>query len=430
MRLPFPPPAPSPVLPADTEQPAGFSMPPLDAWLHRHQSSGAVCMTAGLLAWFEGPAPRLGELRELVAARWGAYERLRLVAGPDRGDPRTWPWWTPAAAFDPEWHVTEGPPGGLAGVAGHLLAQPMGRDRPAWRLHLLPAAGGFALLLCCHHALLDGMSMVTLVRALLDQPTGVPGQRSLPGPAPGGPGRFAVARALADLVPRARPLPFHGPVDSRRVVSWCRVPAADLGAAREALPSGRASANAVFLAATAGALQAAGVTGRLRLPGVCAMVPVDVRSPGGPAPLGNHYAAVRVPLPMTGSPLRRLAAVDAFTRRAGLKRRARAQALLVASRPHRYGAVGEALGRYADSCLYSSLLCSSLATHAGPLGLGRARLTGIAALPSLSPGHPVAVTMSLHDGGATLTVVSDQGHRRIAERLPALIGQEILALCP
>ncbi|MEU4210947.1 wax ester/triacylglycerol synthase domain-containing protein [Streptomyces sp. NPDC026206] len=415
-----------------SERSDATAMPPLDAWLYRHQSSGAVCMTAGVLARFEGPAPALPRLRELARQRWRAYERLRLTPGvPAAGGPDAWPHWTTGPAFDPGHHVPASPsPAPLEARTAQLLAHPLGPAMPPWQLHLLPAADGFALLLRAHHALLDGGSLVALLRSLLDAPAGVPGPRARPGTAqPSAVPRLPSARALADLLPRARPLPFHGPVDSRRSVAWCRIPAAELSAARDALPSGRASANAVFLAAAAGALRASGATGRLPLlPGVCAMVPVDVREGGAAAVLGNHYATVRVPLPTGATAQRRLAAVDAFTRRAALKQRARAQALFVSSRPRRHGPVSDALGRYADSPFYSSVLCSSLATYAGPLALGSARLTGIAALPPLSPGQPVAMTMAVHDTGATVTVMTDQGHRHLGVRLSALIRQEIRGL--
>ncbi|MBB4893411.1 hypothetical protein FHS39_002442 [Streptomyces olivoverticillatus] len=416
----------------DAERSAGVEMPPLDAWLHRHQSSGAVCMTTGLLAWFEGTPPALPELRALAQRRWGPYARLRLTPGfhPAHLD---WPRWTGGPDFDPAQHITSLPATGsaaLEGLAAQLLAQPLGPSRPPWQLHLVPVEGGFALLLRAHHALLDGMSLITLLRALLAAPEATAGAVSsprIPRQYPGPP-RHALARALADVLPRARPLPFHGRVDTRRAVSWSRMPVAEVRAARDALPTGRASSNAVFLAATAGALRSAGVTGRLPLPGVCAMVPVDVRTEGETVVLGNHYATVRVPLPARGRPVQRLAAVDAFTRRAALKERARAQALMVSSAPRRYGLLSDALGRYADSPLYSSLLCSSAATYTGPLALGSARLAAVAGLAPLSPGHPLALTMILHDASVVVTAVTDQAHRELAARIPELIREEIRAM--
>ncbi|MFI0741788.1 wax ester/triacylglycerol synthase domain-containing protein [Streptomyces sp. NPDC021100] len=401
-------------------------MPPLDAWLHRHQSSGAVCMTVALLARFTGPAPGPDGLRSLVEKRWSGYDRLRLAVA-DAEHP-AWPGWTSGAWPDLVRHVVAEPGCPPEEHVARLLARPLGPERPPWRLHLLPGESGedgFALLLRAHHALLDGRSLLALVRELLDGPPAAPGPAGAPVPAP----RRRPLHALSDLLPRARPLPFHGPVDARRAVAWRRVTGAELDAARDGLPTGRASANAVFLAGAAGALRTAEATGRLPfLPGVCAMVPVDVRPAGAAAALGNHYAAVRVPLPVTGGPGRRLAAVDGFTRRAAMRERARAQARAVAAAPRRHGPVTDAIGRYVDSALYASVLCSSLAERTGPLALGAARLTGLSLLPPLSPGHPLALTMTRDTTGATLAVITDHGRRALADRLAALLREEILAL--
>jgi diacylglycerol O-acyltransferase len=424
----------------------GVAMPPLDAWLHRHQSLTGFCMTSVLVARFEGPAPTLAALRARVGERWAPLERMRLVPGPAGSG---WPAWDAVPELDVDAHVGTAPGGSVPALATRLLAEPLGADAPPWRLVLAPEAGGFALLLCSHHALLDGVSLFTLVRSLLDAPPGAPA--ALPRPAPVEPPRGPLShlRALADLLPRARQLPFHGPVDERRAAHWTRLSPTDLAAARAALPAGRtsarasvpsgraaraalpggrASANAVFLTAVAGALASAGLAGRSVLPTACAMVPVDVRGPHEPELLGNRYATVRVPLPLDPDPVRRLRKLDARTRRPALRRRAEAQARLVSSRPQRDGRLSALLGRYADSPRYSSLLCSSVALHGPPLLLGDARLADLAVLPPLSPGHPLALTMMSYGGAAVLTAVTDHGHRELAALLPALVRQEIRAL--
>ncbi|MEU2512347.1 wax ester/triacylglycerol synthase domain-containing protein [Streptomyces syringium] len=412
---------------------AGIAMPPLDAWFHGQQSGEHLCMTTGLLIWFEGPPPPLSELRERVRRRWGAFPRLRLIPS-TTSSASAWPRWTTGPEFDTAAHVTagtEGRPATLEADTGLLLARPLAPARPPWQLHLLPSPGGFALLIRAHHALLDGTSMVTLLRSLLDASAApLPGSGARRAHAPSGPPtRRALTRALTDVLPKARPLPFHGPVDARRVVSFERVPRATLSAARDALPSGRASTNAVFLAATAAALRTAGLAGRWpRLPGVCATVPVDVRTAEDAGVLGNHYATIRVPLPTHRRPARRLAAVDSFTRRAALEGRAQAQALLVSRTRRRHGRLTDALGRYVASPLYSSLLCSSLATYAGPLALGTAPLVAVSLLPTLSTGHPLVVSMSLHDANAVVAVMTDHHQRNLAPRLSGLIHDEIHAL--
>ncbi|MFB7668105.1 wax ester/triacylglycerol synthase domain-containing protein [Kitasatospora sp. NPDC056138] len=422
---------------------SGTAMPPQDAWFHRQQSSGAACMTVAVLAWFDGPAPTPAALRDLVRERLQPYERLRLRAAPTT--PPSWPCWIPEAEFDPEHHVgSELHATTPAASAGELIARPLDPDRPPWQLHLLPAdpadrAGpvgastgdGFALLLRAHHALLDGSSLIAVVRALLDGPTGQPPlcpefrsrRRSLATR-----GR-ELAWSVADLLPRARPLPFHGPVGPGRAVAFGRIARDELDAARLALSPERASSNAVFLAATAGALRTLGLTGRVpQLPGVCAMVPVDVRTAAETSLLGNRYATVRVPLPALRQPQLRLAAVHGLTRREVLKQRAVAQAELVARQPLRYTPLGAALGRYVDSPRYFSVLCSSGATYASRLTLGPASFIALAGLPPLGPGHPLAVTMFHHDATAVVTTVAGHRHRHLAAPLTELIHEEIRIL--
>ncbi|MGK4585685.1 wax ester/triacylglycerol synthase domain-containing protein [Kitasatospora sp. HPMI-4] len=400
-------------------------MPPQDAWFHRQQRSGAACMTVAVLAWFEGPAPTLATLRELAHERLRGYERLGLSA--TQAAPSDWPRWTRETGFDPSRHIHAEP---LTTSPDELVARPLDPGRPPWQLHLLPgpAGGGFALLLRAHHALLDGCSLVAILRTLLDGPP-VPPSEAPPGQrTPAGPGR-QLGWALSDLLPRARPLPFHGPVEPLRTLAFSRIPRAELDAARAALSPDPASGNAVFLAATSGALRRLGLTGRLPLlPGVCALVPVDVRGADQGLLLGNHYATVRVPLPVRRQPKRRLAAVHGRTHRDELRQRARAQAELVARQPLRYTPLGALLGRYVDSPRYFSVLCSSVATRASRLTLGPATATGFALVPPLGPGHPLAVTMAHHGTNAVVTAITDRRHARLAGPLADLIHEEIRSL--
>ncbi|GAA2251645.1 wax ester/triacylglycerol synthase family O-acyltransferase [Kitasatospora cystarginea] len=416
---------PAPPLPAASRTAAGTPMPSQDAWFHRQQSSGTACMTVAVLGWFDGPPPTLAALRELAGVRLRPYRRLCLRAA--RTSLADWPLWLPEPEFDPSFHIRAEPP---ATSPEELAADPLDPDRPPWRLHLLPGptGDGFALLLRAHHALLDGCSLTTVLRAVLDGPT-----VRLPEPparprTPAGRGR-ELAWSVADLLPRARPLPFHGPVGPRRALAFSRIPRAELDAARAALSPLRASGNAVFLAATAGALRSLGLTGRLPLlPGVCALVPVDVRTADQASLLGNHYATVRVPLPARRHPERRLAVAHSRSRREVLKQKAGAQAELVNGRPLRRTSLDDLLGRYVDSPRYFSVLCSSIATHGGHLTLGPATFTALSLIPPLGPGHPLAVTMVHHDTTTVVTAIADLRHRQLAEPLADLIHEEIRVL--
>lgn len=154
-----------------------------------------------------------------------------------------------------------------------------------------------------------------------------------------------MAWALDDLLPKARPLPFHGRLGPGRHLAFTGLPSELLTAARHALGARKTSNTAVLLTAIAGALRESGLTGSP----ACAMVPVDVRTADQPTLLGNHYATVRLPLPAHPDPGRRLAALEHRIRRTDLRQRALFQADLVAARPRRVTAFGTAAGRYVDS---------------------------------------------------------------------------------
>ncbi|MFG2196292.1 WS/DGAT domain-containing protein [Streptomyces sp. NPDC048639] len=448
---------------------AGLPMPPVDAWLYRHQADGAICMTFGMLARFHGPPPVIGELRARVGERWCGLPRLRALPLE-----RPWPHWTSARRSpDPGLHVVDhtGPvpcrlpaqhaparpapatdgatpdgatPDGVDVLAATLLAQPLdegdgdggGSDPvPPWRLHLLPAADGFALLLRAHHALLDGKALITLFRILLDGPGAYPlppaaahlAEPFALTPAP----RSARLRAAAGLLPAGRRLPFHTRVDEGRALARSELPVAALRAAGRTLPGEPASVNSVFLAAVAAGLGSTGVLGaRPGLPGVRAMVPVDLRSPLDEAFLGNHYTTVRLPLPASPalSAPDRLAAVDASSRRVAGHRLALAQARMVRQSSRRRGAVRDAFARYTDSPRYSSLLCTNVRTGAAALAIGGATLERLALVPALSPEHPLALSLTTHGPTAVVAVLTDAAHAALGAPLADRVRDEVLVL--
>ncbi|MFE7157225.1 wax ester/triacylglycerol synthase domain-containing protein [Streptomyces sp. NPDC057636] len=414
------------------------AMPPLDAWMHRQQSSGGSNMTAALLAWFEGPPPTLSALHSLAEYRLAPYDRLRQMPNAAESTDDSWPLWSTGPHFEAAHHIVESPGAATTELEvdiAALFTAPLDPRRPPWQLHLIPTTGGFVLLFRAHHALLDGRSIATLLRALFDETAALRPPRVGDAAAADTPSRARqLAWTLGDLLPKARPLPFHGPVDPYRVLSFRQVTRKELDAARVSLRSAasaeRASTNAVFLAATAGALRTLGITGRSlpSLPGICALVPVDVRTNEESQLLGNHYATVRVPLPQQRDARERLAAVDSFIRRAAIGARARTQAAVVSSRPRKITPLSNAAGRYVDSPRYFSLLCSSVSTHAGELTLGSARLTAMAAVPPLGPGHPLAVTAIHHGGTSVVTAITDHNHRDLAQPLAERIHDEIRIL--
>ncbi|SHI16336.1 wax ester/triacylglycerol synthase domain-containing protein [Streptomyces sp. 3214.6] len=305
---------------------------------------------AGIALDFVGAPPALDELRALVEERWKALPRLtQILVAPGAASRTGLAWWTGRHRW--------------ASRDGHDLAQqvdsadatlrdavrqwfhtPFPAERPPWSLHLLRGAteGEFSLLFRMHHSLLDGRSLTTLLRALLDDGEPLDGAASLaiPGPrrrmvspgttAGGPPGLLTTGRAV--------PLPHRGAREHAYTVVALR--AEVLRAAREAVRTGGAESarpattNEVFLATVSGVLRAclsagaasdtaAAASGDAHGDGggcgdgdtvsgarqVWLSVPVDERPDDCGEFLGNAFANVRVPAPVTLSdPTARLSA--------------------------------------------------------------------------------------------------------------------------
>ncbi|MEU3785864.1 wax ester/triacylglycerol synthase domain-containing protein [Streptomyces sp900129855] len=300
---------------------------------------------AGIALDFVGAPPALDELRALVEERWKALPRLtQTLVAPGAASRTGLARWTGRHRW--------------ASGDGHDLAQqvdcadatlrdavrqwfhtPFPAERPPWSLHLLRGAteGEFSLLFRMHHSLLDGRSLTTLLRALLDDGEPLDGAASLaiPGPrrrvvspgttAGGPPGLLSTGRAV--------PLPHRGAREPAYTV--VALSAEVLRAAREAVRTERADSvrpattNEVFLATVSGVLRAclsAGAAwdaasddgdGRDGGDGyadsgarqVWLSVPVDERPDDCGEFLGNAFANVRVPAPVTLSdPAARLSA--------------------------------------------------------------------------------------------------------------------------
>ncbi|MEJ8669940.1 hypothetical protein WKI71_20550 [Streptomyces sp. MS1.AVA.1] len=152
----------------------------------------------GLAVVLSGEQPDVDQVRARVAERWADLERMNCVLdGPEGagaaarqelfGRPGRMRWVVPGP-FDPVAHVA---------VARHKLDdlwaesvdRPLAGGVPPWRLFVVADAthgGDFALALVAQHALLDGRSLATLLRSLMDGPVTA---RSQPGRCPSrGPG--------------------------------------------------------------------------------------------------------------------------------------------------------------------------------------------------------------------------------------------------
>ncbi|MEN8239522.1 MAG: wax ester/triacylglycerol synthase family O-acyltransferase, partial [Actinomycetota bacterium] len=113
-------------------------------------------------------------LRGIVAARLDQIPRYRqrLATIPIEGQPV----WVDDEHFNLGSHVRHvalphpGTPEQLKSLAGVIMSQPLDRARPLWELNIVEGLenGGFAIISKIHHCMIDGMSGIDLMAAILD----------------------------------------------------------------------------------------------------------------------------------------------------------------------------------------------------------------------------------------------------------------------
>jgi len=272
------------------------------------------------------------------------------------------PAWRTLPGLDLAEHVLEAPlpsPGGLPGLAAFaatVAGRRLPRDRPLWRMWVLPdlAPGRVGFVVAVHHAVCDGPALVELLGPLFQPPIRPPEPRRPEAPsasaaAAGGRQRRAaaarVARGIlllaADGMVRAGP--FTRRLRPARRLATASVPLATVRAAARAAG---AQPTDVVLAALAGALAGAvaGAEGpaprrpALRAPSALralrarppaalrtlrVVVPVLARAGSSAAETGNRTAGLWVTLPLDEpDPVLRLRRVAADRARRGASGRA------------------------------------------------------------------------------------------------------------
>ena len=124
--------------------------------------------------WLLTPGVTLDALQQRVRERLLRYARFRQVVVADAAGPR----WVDDPRFDLGHHVRLQPLGRRAGASdrdalralcGRLAMQPLPRDRPLWQLRLVPGyEGGSALVARIHHAVGDGIALISVMNAITD----------------------------------------------------------------------------------------------------------------------------------------------------------------------------------------------------------------------------------------------------------------------
>jgi WS/DGAT/MGAT family acyltransferase len=181
---------------------------------------GPVHMHVGGVLAFDGPVEREAVVRRL-------RERVHLIPryamrleSPPLGIAN--PVWVEDESFDPERHVRRAalPAAGgdaeLCELVGHVLSEPLDRERPLWQLTVVEglAGGRSALVAKMHHALVDGVAAVDVSTVVLDPtPEGLdlppPEPRATPRPTPARP--LVLSQLIASKV-ISKPAPPYPPL--------------------------------------------------------------------------------------------------------------------------------------------------------------------------------------------------------------------------
>lgn len=271
-------------------------------------------------------APSLDALRARIDARLTAAPLLtrRLNGPPDA------PAWVPDSAFDLTRHVTAVASStpldrdGVLDTVAALFAQRLPRDRPLWRIDVVPLPDGGALLVWrIHHALADGTTTMRYAQALLwDGGADVAATAHEAAPS----AADAFARHAADEARRRGHLaaylrreftrsrdrsPFDGAIGTRREIGFAAVAFAPLHDAARSLAG--ATVNDAVLSVVAGALRRwlehhHGALGEVRV-----KVPVSLHHEGDDAANRTSYFALGLPLG-EADPVARLRTVHEQTR--------------------------------------------------------------------------------------------------------------------
>jgi hypothetical protein len=263
-----------------------------------------------------GEVPDLASLRAMIAARMSSAPALtrRLADTPDG------PAWVPDDAFDINAHVVAVPGAptadspALCRVVAGLFAERLDRTRPLWRIDVVPARGGAALVWRVHHALADGTTLMRYARALLwdEQPSAEADHgHAASHAADEARRRGHLAGFLGREFARTRESsPFDGRIGTRREVAFASTGLDELHRAAKAV--GGATLNDAVLATVAGGLRRWVHLHHGHLGVVRVQVPVSLHHEEGDAANRDSFFTVGLPL-NEPDPVARLRATHAAT---------------------------------------------------------------------------------------------------------------------
>ncbi len=316
------------------------------AWLHMDDPTNLMMITG----FFEFSEPldyeRLKATVEVrMVGRWRRFrQRVRESRLPLRG-----PYWEDDPFFDIENHVlriglpSPGDEKTLKDMISKLASRPLDRSKPLWEFHLVEnlIGGGSFLVVRLHHAIADGIALMSVLMTLCDVDPDAPWPepesekshrrrgrrvRSLFHPAAS---FFATTKSMADegmsmlsnpsylmkrasqakafgerlarlalLLPDTRTI-FKGNLGRKKVVAWTEnLSMEDVKQIKTAFG---VTVNDVLMAVVAGGLRQYLLAHGKRVPknlNIRAMVPVNLRPLSQSAKLGNHFGLVVLSLPL------------------------------------------------------------------------------------------------------------------------------------
>jgi len=443
-----------------------------DFFLHFEKSG--LPMHVGSLALYHPPTsgrtsraarPDFAEIRESIRrglARAPVLGR-RLVSTPLHLDR---PHWVDAGEFPLDDHIRrialEAPAGWneLRSVVTRIFEEPMDLARPPFEVTVIEDVGGiaglpagaFALLTKVHHAALDGVSAVEVMRAFCDASAEIdrtqPG-RAVPETEPSsarllgrawlsqlGRGVDVARLAATSLRMFARPrgessrsesvpagpksVPhtrFNQRASSGRVFGGCHLSLSEVQAIRKSVPD--ATVNDVILSVVGGALRRSlQERGELAADPVVAMAPVSIRSTAADAASqevgGNRISMMAVSLGTDlADPLERLEAVHRGARFSKQSFGAAGSNTLLEVANVIPSALGEVLARAYRSLGLSSLhpaffncVVTNVPGPQDPLFLAGSRMTACYGLGPIFDGVGLIHPVLSYDGGITISFTS------------------------
>ncbi|MBI4911877.1 MAG: DUF1298 domain-containing protein [Acidobacteria bacterium] len=243
------------------------------------------------------------------------FERLRCRIAPKGGRL----FWESDPDFDLSRHIVPARDPSLRTLAevqayvGVEASRKLPRGRPRWEIQVIEAfeGGASALLIRIHHSIADGMALVSLMFALMDEDWHR-GDGVARGSLPAGPSRgqrllralLIAASAPGVLLRRLFWVPdrqgLHGPsLSGEKRVAWTEP--LDLAVIKGAKERTGATVNDVLMASVSGAFSRyLGLRGEKAPPHFRVSMPVNVRPPWDPLVLENRFAAVPLTLPAGG----------------------------------------------------------------------------------------------------------------------------------